>query len=555
MFTVLELDGSAPDKTARAKAAAGSEPVIEASNNRISVQISGRPRLSSTASSVDFEPISFIELFTKVGVAAFDRLDGQFAIALFDSIHRTAYLARDPFGTIPLYRARGANWLAYSVSAADLLLLDELVSEYDESAIAYFLREGWAPPFTTFHKTVRPVRPGYLEIVSPQAQQIRRLEPKPRDYPVPTRTCDPRELLSRIRRAVRDSGPVESRRIGITLSGGIDSAAITALLREAYPGERLHSFTVGYGSEDPEIRGARATASYFGTDHHELFVGPSDIRDRIEETVTILGNPGGYDELPCLSALWSLAARHVDVLYSGNVSDAIFAGMSTHRRLWRHKMEERYLRPLGIKRVADQSYHHKAERDSEPCAVVGHEGIPAGFEHWLGHASTLFEALASDLETWDERTGAQTLLARHYGIELRTPFAHKQLIDFALRMPDSDKVNVFGVKRLFRRSLRSVLPASIRYRRKGIQHLRYDAEMQSMLIGLLEHYLPADAIRHRGVLAPSSIDKIKADVRYALAPTNFRYAWNAILFEIWCRTFVDGRVGVARRQIPVAMSG
>ncbi|MCG7508502.1 asparagine synthetase B family protein [Mesorhizobium retamae] len=553
MFAVIEFDATAPGNAELRKPAAGPELAIEADG--LSLQVSGRPRLLRGAGSVDFEPASFLEMFTQTGIAAFDCLDGQYAIALFDSTSRTAYLARDPFGTIPLYRAHVRNWLAYSVSMADLLQLEGLTTDYDQAAIAYFLREGWAPPFTTFLKAVKPARPGYLEVFTPEAQTAHRLHPRPGDYPLPVHASEPKTLLSKVRQAVRDSGPTDSRRIGVALSGGIDSAAITALLREAHPGESLDTFTVGYGPDDPEIRGARATAAYFGTSHHELFVGPSEVRDHIEETVAILGNPGGYDELPCLSALWSLAAKHVDVLYSGNVSDAIFAGMSTHRRLWRHKTLERYLRPLGIGRAVDHGIHHKAQPGSEPCSVIGYGGASAGFRHWLGHASTLFEALKSDLDAWDERTGAQTLLARHYGIELRAPFAHKQLIEFALCMRDADKVNIFGVKRLFRRSLRSVLPASIRYRRKGIQHLRYDAEMQTMLLELVEHYLSGKSVRRRGVLDPSSVEEIKADVRYALTPTNFRYAWNAILFEIWCRKFVDGVATTTQHEAPLSIAG
>ncbi|CAM5330296.1 asparagine synthase (glutamine-hydrolyzing) [Mycolicibacterium aubagnense] len=553
MFSIIELDASAPDIARRAKVVTGPGLVFETGG--MSLEVSGRPRLLDGAGSVEFDPAGFLALFAKTGVAAFDQLDGQFAIVLFDSAARTAYLARDPFGTIPLYSARAENRLAYSVSMADLLQLEGTTVDYDGSAIAYFLREGWAPPFTSFLKAVRPVRPGYLEIVTPEAHKIHRLHPRPGDYPLPVQASSPGVLLSRIRKAVRDSGPIDGMRIGVTLSGGIDSAAITALLREAYPGERLDTFTVGYGPDDPEIRGARATAAHFATSHHELFVGPQEVRDHVEETVAILGNPGGYDELPCLSALWKLAARHVDVLYSGNVSDAIFAGMSTHRRLWRHRTAERYLRPLGIRKGIDQGIHHKAQPGSVPCSVIGHDNASSRFQHWLGHASTLFDALKSDLDTWDERTGAQTLLARHHGIELRAPFAHKQLIEFALQMRDADKVNILGVKRLFRRSLRSIVPASIRYRRKGIQHLRYDAEMRTMVLELLEHYLPAKTLRSRGLLDPASAGRITADVRSGLTPTNFRYAWNAVLFEIWCRTFIDGVLAPTRRADPLAVAG
>ncbi|TWB08255.1 asparagine synthase (glutamine-hydrolysing) [Rhizobium sp. ERR 1071] len=482
-------------------------------------------------------PEEFVSLFCTEGLTAFDRLEGQFAVALYDTREHKIYLARDSFGTYQLYHARGIGWIAYADTMPCLMGVRGFSRDIDPAAVSYFLREGWAPPFTTFLAAVRPVRPGHLEVLTITSEHIRKLPPRPDDYRRRQRRSRPADLLSLLRQSVRDCGPADGQRIGISLSGGIDSAAVVALLSEAFPNTKLNSYTVGFGEDDPEIQGARATAAHFKTHHHELILTPHDIEGLIEETVEVLGNPGGYDELPCLHALWKNAAREVDLLYSGNVSDAIFSGMSTHWRLWKARRLGPFSLLFARATATQRGYHHVTDASVDPCVL--NQTPEREFRHWASSARTQFEALASDLSAWDERTGAQTTLARHHGLEMRLPFAQRYLIDFALRTNDRDKVNMLGVKRILRRALAPVLPTSITRRKKGLQHLRYDTAMQQLMIKLCERYLSLERVTARGLLNPRSTERLMAQIRQEITPTNFRFAWNAVLFEIWCQRILD----------------
>ncbi|WKL24492.1 asparagine synthase C-terminal domain-containing protein (plasmid) [Sinorhizobium meliloti] len=181
---------------------------------------------------------------------------------------------------------------------------------------------------------------------------------------------------------------------------------------------------------------------------------------------TFSATPGGYDELPCLHALWKQAGKEVDLLYSGNISDAIFSGMSTHWRLWKAKRFSLFSHLFAGGTPARWSYHHVSDAVADPCSVS--RVTREEFRHWSSSARTQFDALASDLLAWDERTGAQTTLARHHGLEMRLPFAQRSLIDFALRISDRDKVNVLGVKRILRRAMAPMLPTSMTRRKKRV---------------------------------------------------------------------------------------
>lgn len=505
---------------------------------RFVLHLWGRALLRGNRSGrLPLEPEEFLNLFCAAGLTAFDRLEGQFAIALYDAVEQHIYLARDSFGTYQLYRARGAGWVGYADGMSSLMKVRGVSHEIDSAAVSYFLKEGWAPPFTTFSMPVRPVRPGHLEVLTIASEQFQKLPPRPAEYRRVRRRSRPADLLTLLRQAVRDSGPVDGLRVGISLSGGVDSAAVTALLSEAFPETKLYSYTVGFGEDDPEIQGARATAAHFGTRHHELILTPCNIEELIEETVDILGNPGGYDELPCLHALWEQAGKEVDLLYSGNISDAIFSGMSTHWRLWKAKRFSPFSHLFAGGAPARRSCHHVSDAVADPCSVS--RVTREEFRHWSSSARTQFDALASDLLAWDERTGAQTTLARHHGLEMRLPFAQRSLIDFALRISDRDKVNVLGVKRILRRAMAPMLPTSMTRRKKGLQHLRYDGAMQDMMIRLGERYLSLERVSARGILNAASSERVKEQIQQGLTATNFRFAWNAILFEVWCQRILD----------------
>ncbi|UVC15502.1 asparagine synthase-related protein [Mesorhizobium onobrychidis] len=466
---------------------------------------------------IAFDPDRFVEEYRSRGQDAFDDLDGQYAIALHDAASGRLHIARDTFGTRPLFIAHLPSGIAFSTTYSPLCKLPELHPAFDVAAVRAFIERGWAPAGLTFHRDIRPARAGFVEIFDRALHSLRRLPPQANEYTQPRDLLSSDELLSLLRRIVAESLQRSHGDIGVSLSGGIDSAAIAALLKEADPRRVIRSFTVGYGEEDPEIQGARATASHLGLEHHEIIVGARDLASLMQEAVRALGNPGGYDEFPCLFALWRDASRSVQTLFSGNLSDTLFGGMPYHRDLWLRMNNARD--DLSRK---DQS----GSLDIKPANQEGPKDL-------------LFDNLRQSLTDWDERIGAQTLLASRAELELVMPLSRRSLLDLSLRLPAQQKVTESHVKSFFRESISKLLPPEILQRPKGIQQLRYDGDMRDALLELSRRYLTKDRVERHAIVSLGDVQACICESKDSFTKARFQTLWNMLIFEIWTDAFAN----------------
>lgn len=457
---------------------------------------------------IAFDPDRFVQEYRSRGQDAFDDLDGQFAIALHDAASGRLHIARDTFGTRPLFIAHLPSGIAFSTTYAPLCKLPELHPAFDVAAVRAFIERGWAPAGLTFHRDIRPARAGFVEIFGHELHCFRRLQPQAIEYTQPRDPLSSDELLSLLRRTVAESLQRSQGDIGVSLSGGIDSAAIAALLQKADPRRVIRSFTVGYGEEDPEIQGGRATASHLGLEHHEIIVGAQDLASLMQQVVRVLGNPGGYDEFPCLFALWRDASRSVQTLFSGNLSDTLFGGMPYHRDLW-----------LRMNDVRDD--------------------VSRKDQSGKGPKDLLFENLRQSLTDWDERIGAQTLLASRADLQLVMPLSRRSLLDLSLRLPARQKVTECHVKSFFRESISSLLPPEILHRPKGIQQLRYDADMRDTLLELSRRYLTKDRVERHAIVSPDDVQACISESKDNFTEARFQTLWNMLIFEIWTDAFAN----------------
>ncbi|ASP89695.1 hypothetical protein CDO26_37075 (plasmid) [Sinorhizobium meliloti] len=466
---------------------------------------------------IAFDPDRFVEEYRSRGQDAFDDLDGQFAIALHDAASGRLHIARDNFGTRPLFIAHLPSGIAFSTTYAPLCKLPELHPAFDVAAVRAFIERGWAPAGLTFHRDIRPARAGFVEIFDRELHCLRRLPPQANEYIQPRDSLSSDELLSLLRQTVAESLQRSQGDIGVSLSGGIDSAAIAALLREADPRRVIRSFTVGYGEDDPEIQGGRATATHLGLEHHEIVVGAPDLASIMQEAVRALGNPGGYDEFPCLFALWRDASSFVETLFSGNLSDTLFGGMPYHRDVWLRMNSMRD----NVSRKNQAGLVDVNPADQEPPKDL------------------LFENLRQSLTDWDERIGAQTLLASRAGLELVMPLSKRSLLDLSLRLPAQQKVTECHVKSFFRESISNLLPPEILQRPKGIQQLRYDADMRDALLELSRRYLTKDRVERHAIVSPGDVQTCISESKVNFTKARFQTLWNMLIFEIWTDAFAN----------------
>src|SRR5258706_6334461 len=113
--------------------------------------------------------------------------------------------------------------------------------------------------------------------------------------------------------------------LGVFLSGGIDSSAVAAMMAQL--GGEVKSFSVGFADRSfDESRYARQVAEHLGTDHHELTLEPSMLRDLIPKLPTLLDEPLGDASIIPTYLLSAFTRRHVKVALGGDGGDELFAG-------------------------------------------------------------------------------------------------------------------------------------------------------------------------------------------------------------------------------------
>lgn len=213
--------------------------------------------------------------FQQWGAAAFRRFNGMFAAAFVDRRSNRVFLVRDRLGIKPLHYWNEGESLAFSSEIKGLLASGRVPVTEDLGRLHEFLYFGNTLGTGTFYQGIRRLEPGcYLEfdLDRRSADTHRYWSPEALAAPTdsePQAVDKVRNLLdAAVKRQLASDVPV-----GVFLSGGIDSSAIVALASRHYGG-RLRTYTVGfdYVADADELPAARALASRFDTEHHELRV-------------------------------------------------------------------------------------------------------------------------------------------------------------------------------------------------------------------------------------------------------------------------------------------
>src|SRR4051794_33303833 len=274
-------------------------------------------------------------LYEEYGLGAFERLRGMFAIALWDARQRRLVLARDRFGIKPLLYARLRDGsFAFASELRALARAPGFPRELDHAALEAFLAFNSIPGPMTAYAAARKLRPGHWLTWDERTGAIetgRWARPAPvaaEDVWRENASILAGELRERLRDSVR-AHLVSDVPVGVLLSGGIDSSALTALAATE-SAEPVRTFSIGFKERSfDELEQARLVARRYGTDHHELIVEPDAAR-LLPEIVRAADEPLGDSSALPTYLVSQLAAQHVKVVLSGEGGDELFGGYETY---------------------------------------------------------------------------------------------------------------------------------------------------------------------------------------------------------------------------------
>lgn len=450
------------------------------------------------------------------GTDALARFNGMWAFIFFDSETRSGFLARDRFGIKPLCYVADKRRLCL---ASELRALTILAPDYhvaNPDAVVEHLQFGYIAQPATIYKGVRKLEPGHYATFDRDGLAVptRFYSPSPRPIVDGGRAYE--DSCRALRRALGDA--IVARRvsdvpIGAFLSGGLDSSIIAYHLAEA-SGRPVQTFAVGFEGQPgyDETRYARRIAHQLATDHHELILTSRDVLDAIPAVLNHLGEPLGDSSIIPTALLSRFARQRVTVALSGDGGDELFGG---YWRYLGHASLQAYLRlPLVIRRgVVEPSLRvlgaskssaignrvrqfHKLlrgqggdalqrhiawsrimspeaeivlrhrERASDQAQRIWQRAL-ALTDHIDGH-DALLQVLLFDLQHQLPADMLQKvdLASMMHSLEVRVPFLDPGVVEIALSMPSTDKIDRGLRKRVLVDTYRGRLPDEVLDRAK-----------------------------------------------------------------------------------------
>ena len=497
--------------------------------------------------------------FEQWGPAAFRRMEGMFAIAVWDRKSRRLTLARDRIGKKPLYVWPEGRSLAF---ASELKALAAVRSwpALDDQAFADYLRLGFVPAPRSIWRGIHKLPGGH--VTEWEDGRIRTWPFWELDRQAPdVRPSDPVEALrgrlhtSVGRRLVADVD------VGVLLSGGIDSSLVAWTASEQHPG--IHTFTVGF--EDPAIDEsgpARALASALGTTHHETRVTATDALSLVHELPDIFDEPfADASALPTL-LVSRFAAEHVKVVLGGDGGDELFSGYTRYERFARMLRLQGFL-PRSSRRLGRHllpSSNRLARQagtvldrwgDSPATTYLNAIGItpPSLLEALLGRrpesspevVSSFEEAFTAspdrapryaDLACYlpDDVLAKVDRASMSTGLEVRAPFLDTELVEWATRLAP-DCLGVPGSKSLPRALLATRFPELSRRPKQG-----FGVPLESWLRGplrpLVDDLLSPSSLAGHGLVRHEPVERLRARIGTPGWPVAGTF-WALLVFQLW----------------------
>jgi len=533
-------------------------------------------------SETDTEVI--LQAYLEWGIEAVHRLNGMFAFAIWDSVRKRLWLARDPVGIKPLFYYADGKTLRFGSEIKAILADPAVARQPDLAAIDSFLSFSYTPAPRTGFVGIKQLLPGHSLLVENGQVKISSYYRMPYpDSPPNLSEADAIELLRQELKAAIRRQMVSDVPLGAFLSGGIDSSAVVWGMRGGN-GAKVRTFCIGF--DEPtfdESPFAREVAQILGAEFTSEVLHPS-VADLLPILVSHAEEPFADASMIPLFILSQMTRKHVTVALSGDGGDELLAGYDTYRasrfaptyRLIPGALRRNLIAPLvqslpisrnkyGFSMLARRfvsgaeqgplrdhcswrqiftlqekgllysSYMRNAVNGDDP--IDDYASTLSDTPDWLSpleqqlHMDFRFH-LANDMLVKVDR------MSMAHSLEVRVPLLDLEMIRACLRIPADFKLRGHQTKYILRRCLDGILPGRILRRRKAGFVLPLEAWFRGPLLPVLLEYVNHDFLKKCGLFRSSMVEHIiqahvqgKQDHAYQL--------FTLLVLAVWWRIWID----------------
>src|SRR5438309_7475157 len=519
-----------------------------------------------------------VHAYEEYGGEFVSRLDGMFALAVWDVVNRNLILARDRMGEKPLYYYAGPDAFVFGSEVRALLEHPAVPGELDLESLSRYLAFEYVPAPHSILAGVAKLPPGHVLTVAPGG--------KPHVAPYwdlvfgGGAAASEQEWAERLRAQLETSVRaqlVSDVPLGMFLSGGVDSSAIVAIAARLSGTRRLQTFSLGFEEASYDERPfARLIAQQCGTDHGEIVFSARDARALLEDVGGLLDEPLVDGSFLPTYVLSRFARQAVTVVLSGDGGDELFCGYPTfiadrgvrwarHLPSWGgrwatsaiHRLppSSRYGSVEFLLKQFVRGLPHPPEARTQ--LLLG--GLGAAEQGSL--LSPAVRAACAGFDPYEDLTRAvadvpglgsiDRLIYQHCkfylaeqnlatvdrasmacGLEVRAPFLDRALVELAGRIPPQPKLVGWQTKYILKRALRDLLPKAILVRRKQGFGVPIGLWLRGPLRCALQERLAPERVARLGLFNPEATTRLMTEhlngARY-----HKKVRWAFLMFDAW----------------------
>jgi asparagine synthase (glutamine-hydrolysing) len=427
-------------------------------------------------------------------------------------------------------------------------------------ALEEFLRRRYVIAPSTMLRDVVKLSPGHYFLVSEGQVRVERYWQLP---PGEARAVKEDAAIEEFRALIDEtvrSHLISDVPLGAFLSGGLDSSSIVAWMARLGVSD-IKTFCVGYDSAESELPFARRVAEHIHTDHHELVLTPTHFRDFLPKIVWHMDEPVGDEASLPLYFLAQFAREKVTVALSGEGADEIFYGYGYdfHAKLSRlnrtpgiglasrlmfamfpHRFRT-YKHLVGV--PLETRYHgvSKVFSAQEINALLLHppqsisRRIPEIYQECL-RKEPLDRMSFIDLKSWlpDDLLVKADRMTMAASLELRVPFLDHKVVEFAWQLPASLKLRDGVGKVILKKTVDSMLPPEIIYRKK----MGFPVPLQSWFRDDLAGFARETLLNPGGVIEHLNAAEIGRQLELHQHQDRSQQIYALLVLDQWCRQFL-----------------
>ncbi|MFN9595505.1 MAG: asparagine synthase (glutamine-hydrolyzing) [Bacteroidota bacterium] len=535
----------------------------------------------SFRTSTDTEVL--LKLFAKHGTDFLKLINGFFALAIYDRKDKSLFLARDRFGIKPLLVYETSDALVFS-SEMKALCDAGIPRKIDRISLKHYLHLNYVPGNFTMLQNVCKLDPGTWVRYS---LNVNYSKDTGRYYEMPSPdsisfTGDLNEASTRLFNLLDDSVKlrlVSDVPLGAFLSGGIDSSAVVALASRHV--KKLNTFSIGFKDEPAydETAYARMVADKFKTEHTEFKLTSDDLFEELYRVLDYLDDPFADSSALAVQILCNRTSKHVKVALSGDGADEMLGGYNKHRA--ELMFQSGSLLPLISRIASPLLYAFQGGRGGKLSNIIRQlhrlaEGaqLSAIDRYWrwcgytkkgdldgfvvpiideielesrrrflldkLGDGSSMEKIFRMDmgLVLPGDMLVKVDMMSMANSLEVRVPFLDYRVVDFAMNLPSSLRIDKSKGKLVLREAFRNELPEELFTRPKHGFEVPLLKWFKTGLKSLITDDLLDDQfIVEQGLFDLNAIQELKNRL-YGRDPGDIgARIWGLIVFQYWWKKY------------------